>query len=276
MYRAKSKGGGHYTIFDDTMHASAMALLQLEADLKHAVENQEWQVYYQPVVTLPDRTIVGVEALVRWLHPQRGIINPVEFIHVAEETGLILPMGEYVLREACKQVKTWRESRHPGLMVSVNLSGRQFQVQQLANTIKQILDETGFTGDGLQLEITESVAMKDLNYSAMTFTDLDRMGIQISLDDFGNGYSSLGYLNRFPIKILKIDRAFIKDIEKKQNNQTITKAIISMSHALGLDVVAEGVETEEQLAFLQTIFCDKVQGFLISRPLPAEQLESLL
>jgi diguanylate cyclase (GGDEF)-like protein len=276
MYRAKSMGGGHYVIFDETMYASAMALLQLEADLKHAVENQEWQVYYQPIVTLPDRKIIGAEALVRWRHPQRGLIRPIKFIAVAEETGLILPIGNYVLREACRQVKAWREGNHPGLWVSVNLSGRQFQDQDLLDSIEGILKETGLSGDGLQLEITESVAMKDFSHSTRVLNSLDQLGVQIALDDFGNGYSSLGYLNRFPIKILKIDRSFITDIGLNPNSEAITTAIISMSHALNLGVVAEGVETEEQLAFLQSISCDNIQGFLFSPPIPADEFEKLL
>jgi EAL domain-containing protein (putative c-di-GMP-specific phosphodiesterase class I) len=250
--------------------------MQMEAELKRAVENNEWQVYYQPIVRLPDKEIIGVEALVRWNHPQRGIIFPAEFIHVAEDTGLILPIGKYVLQEACAQVKAWRKGKHPSLWVSVNLSGRQFQDQNLLSLIQQNLTNIGLSGDGLHLEITESVAMKDLSRSATILNELDQLGIKISLDDFGNGYSSLGYLNRFPIKILKIDRSFIKDIEESRNSEAIISAIISLSHALNLDVVAEGVETEEQLAFLQSNACDKIQGYLIGRPVPASQLESML
>ena len=276
MYRAKAMGGGHYVIFDDTMYASAMALMQLEADLKRAVENKEWQVYYQPIVRLPDREIIGVEALVRWNHPQRGIIYPADFIHVAEETGLILPIGKYVLEQACAQVKAWRESKHRDLWVSVNLSGRQFQDQNLLNLIQQNLNGIGLSGDGLHLEITESVAMKDISHSARVLNNLDQLGVKISLDDFGNGYSSLGYLNRFPIKILKIDPSFIKDIEESRNSEAIITAIISLSHALNLEVVAEGVETEKQLAFLESISCDKIQGYLVSHPLPAKELEKIL
>jgi diguanylate cyclase (GGDEF)-like protein len=276
MYRAKAKGGRQYAVFDDSMHDSAMALLRLEADLKRAVENQEWQVYYQPIVTLPGREIICVEALVRWLHPQRGIIEPTEFIQVAEETGLILPMGEYVLRQACNQVKVWRENKHPGLMLSVNLSGRQFQSQDLLKMIEKVMNETGYAGEGLEMEITESVAMKDFAYSETIMRSLQALGIQIALDDFGNGYSSLGYLNRFPIRVLKIDQAFIKGIGYGRNSETITRAIISMGHALDMQVVAEGVETQKQLRFLQSNACDRVQGYLVSHPLPAEQLEALL
>jgi len=217
-----------------------------------------------------------MEALLRWQHPRRGIILPEEFIHVAEETGLILQIGEFVLHEACSQVKAWRIGKHAGLWVSVNLSGRQFRDPNLFKLIKKSLAERGLPGDSLQLEITESVAMKDLSYSTSVLKNLDRLGISISLDDFGNGYSSLGYLNRFPIKILKIDRSFIKDIGRSQNSEAIASAIISMGHALNMEVVAEGVETERQLAGLRSISCDRIQGHLFSCAKPASQLENLL
>jgi len=276
MYRAKAQGGGRYQIFDTAMYASALALLQLEADMKRAIENREWQVYYQPILSLVNGKVTGVEALVRWMHPTRGMVSPLEFISVAEETGLILPIGEYVLRTACAQVKAWRDAGHSNLWVSVNISGRQFQDQNLLTIIEQTLTATGLSSDGLRLEITESVAMKDITHSIMVLKQLDQLGIHVSLDDFGNGYSSLGYLKRFPLKILKIDRSFIQDIEVNKNSEAITTAIISMAHTLNLEVVAEGVETEGQLAFLKSQVCDDVQGFLLSRPLPAEQLDQML
>lgn len=276
MYRAKAMGRGQYKIFDDTMYASALALLRLEADLKSALVNQEFRVYYQPIITLPERKIIGVEALVRWEHPERGIISPLEFIDVAEESGLILPIGEFVLREACIQTMKWRTSKNSDLWVSVNLSARQFQDQNLLGTIRQALENSGLPGESLQLEITESVAMNDFAFNNRILESLNQIGIQISLDDFGIGYSSLSYLNRFPIRVIKIDRSFIHEVGKNNNNAAITTAIISMSHALNMLVVAEGVESEEELACLQLMDCDKIQGFLISRPLPAEQLEALL
>ncbi len=276
MYRAKAQGGGHNQIFDATMYASALALLQMEADLKRAVENQEWLVYYQPIFSLPDWRIVGVEALVRWAHPERGICLPGDFIHIAEETGLIVPIGEYVMRQACAQVRAWRESRRPDLWVSINLSSRQFQDKQLVQTVSQILEETGIPGEAVTLEITESIAMQDIPYSASVLTELNQLGISFSLDDFGNGYSSLGYLNRFQLNVLKIDRSFIKDLEENRSNQAITSAIISMGHRLNMQVVAEGVETGPQLAFLESVACDKVQGFLFSWAVPAGELERLL
>jgi diguanylate cyclase (GGDEF)-like protein len=276
MYRAKAQGGGRYQLFDVDMYKSALALLKLETDLKHAVEHQEWQIHYQPIISLPNGVISGVEALIRWKHPKRGLVSPAEFIGVAEESGLILQIGEYVLRESCRQIKIWREAGFPDLWVSVNISGRQFQDRNLLNIIEYILKRTGVSGDALRLEVTETVAMKDIEYSVKILKELDKLGIHLSLDDFGNGYSSLGYLKRFPLKVLKIDRSFIQDIEINKNSEAITSAIISMGHTLNLEVVAEGVETEEQLAFLKARFCNEVQGFLFSRPIPAEELSRLL
>jgi EAL domain-containing protein (putative c-di-GMP-specific phosphodiesterase class I) len=255
------------------MYKNAMTLLQMETDLKRAVENREWLVYYQPVVLLASRKIVGVEALIRWQHPERGIVSPGEFIPVAEESGLIVQIGEYVLLQACQQAKTWRDSGYPDLWVSVNLSARQFQDRDLIQKVQQTLQETGLPGNGLRLEVTETVAMKDFEYSVKVLRQLSEMDIHLSLDDFGNGYSSLGYLKRFPIKSLKIDRSFIKDIVLNKNSEAIASAIISLGHNLNLQVVAEGVETEEQFAFLTSQICDEIQGFLFGRPVPPDELE---
>jgi diguanylate cyclase (GGDEF)-like protein/PAS domain S-box-containing protein len=276
MYRAKAQGGGQYQVFNVEMYKSAMTLLQLETDLKRAVEFQEWEINYQPVIHLGSGEITGVEALIRWRHPKRGLIPPGEFIPVAEESGLIIQIGEYVLREACRQVKVWREADHPELWVAVNLSARQFQDQALLNKVRQILHETGLPGNGLRLEVTETVAMKDFEYSIKVLQEFEAQGIHLSLDDFGNGYSSLGYLKRFPIKSLKIDRSFIRDIHNDKNSEAITSAIIALGHNLNLEVVAEGVETEAQLAFLRSHRCDDVQGFLFSQPVPVEKLEEIL
>jgi len=276
MYQAKALGGGRYQIFNPEMYTKARALLELETDLKHAVENQEWQVYYQPVVSLVSGEITGVEALVRWLHPQRGIVKPDEFISVTEEIGVILPIGEFVLQSACAQTRIWREEGLTNLWVSVNLSGRQFQDQNILNMIEQTLKESGLPGHCLRLEVTESVAMKDLPHSIRLLGELNKLGIQLSLDDFGNGYSSLGYLKSFPLKVLKIDRSFIQDIDTDKNSESITTTIISMGHLLNLEVIAEGVETMEQLSFLKSQFCDEAQGFLFSQPLPADELGVIL
>jgi diguanylate cyclase (GGDEF)-like protein/PAS domain S-box-containing protein len=270
MYRAKALGGGR------NMHTKALALLQLESDLKRAVKNQEWLVDYQPIISVANGEVSGVEALVRWLHPVRGIIPPLEFIHEAEDIGLIIPIGEFVLRTACLQIQAWRESGFPQLWVSVNLSGRQFQDKNLVRKISQILAETGLSSDGLRLEVTESVAIQDLAYGIRVLKELDELGVQVLLDDFGNGYSSLSYLKQFPLKVLKIDQSFIQDIRVNQNSETITMAIIAMARSLNLEVIAEGVESEEQLTFLKSKFCTEVQGFLFSKPISGKELTSFL
>lgn len=266
MYRAKALGGNRHQLFDSSMHANAVALLEMEGELRHAVEHQEWLVEYQPIISMNASKMQGVEALVRWMHPQRGLISPLEFIKIAEETGFIMQIGEYVLRTACLQVMEWRKAGYPDLWVSVNISGRQFQDQNLVKIIQQILAETGLAPSGLLLEITESVAMKDFNYSVKILKELNSLGIHVALDDFGNGYSSLGYLKSLPLKVLKIDKSFIQDILTNKNSDAITTAIIAMGRTLNLEVVAEGVETNSQLDFLVEKRCDKIQGFLLSHP----------
>jgi EAL domain-containing protein (putative c-di-GMP-specific phosphodiesterase class I) len=210
------------------------------------------------------------------MHPQRGMISPLDFIPQAEDIGLIIPIGEFVLRTACLQAKAWRDAGFSRLWVSVNLSGRQFQDQNLVYKISQILAETGLPSDGLRLEVTESVAMQDITYGIKVLKELKKLGVHVSLDDFGNGYSSLSYLKQFSLNVLKIDQSFIQDILVNKNSEAITMAIIAMARSLGLEVVAEGVEKEEQLVFLKSKFCDEVQGFLFSKPLPVEELTSFL
>jgi diguanylate cyclase (GGDEF)-like protein len=276
MYYAKGLGGNQHQVFDTSMHTSAVELIRLEAELKRAVEREEWQVHYQPIISLVNGKPIGAEALVRWLHPQRGILGPNEFIHVAEDTGLILSIGDHVLQAACMQVKEWRKVGRADFWVSVNLSARQFQDSNLAKKISQILSKTDLTSDALRLEITESVAVRDRDFTIRVMNELNAMGIRTSLDDFGTGYSSLSYLKQFPLKILKIDRSFIQDIQQNKNNESLITAIISMAHSLGLEVVAEGVEKDEQLTFLRSRSCDSVQGYLLSRPVPAKDFIKLL
>ncbi|HLA06142.1 MAG TPA: EAL domain-containing protein [Anaerolineales bacterium] len=276
MYRAKAMGGNSHQLFDAAMYTNAVALLQIEGELKRAVERKEWLVYYQPIVSLARNETVGVEALVRWLHPQRGILPPQEFIQVAEDTGLILPIGEYVLRAACQQVKAWRDAGRPNFWVSVNISGRQFLDQNLVEKVAQVLAETGLPSDGLRLEITERVAIRDMDHTTKIINNLVALGVHASLDDFGTGYSSLSYLKQFPLKVLKIDQSFIHDIQLNKKNESLITAIIVMARSLGLEVVAEGVEKEEQLEFLRTERCDHVQGFLLSRPASASDLTKTL
>ncbi|HWP48522.1 MAG TPA: EAL domain-containing protein [Candidatus Limnocylindrales bacterium] len=270
MYRAKALGKARYAVFDAGMHTRAVELLHLEASLRRAIEQQEFRLYYQPILCLKSGKITGVEALLRWQHPQRGLISPGEFIPVAEETGLIVAIGEWVIQTACTQSKAWQDMGLPPLFVAINLSARQFQHQNLLELIKKILKETGMAAQTLKLEITESIAMRDLDFSIPILKELSAMGVQILIDDFGTCYSSLGYLNRFPINALKIDQSFVKDIPNNADNAAIIKAIIAMAHSLKLKVIAEGVETEEQLTFLRSQACDEIQGYLLSHPLPAE------
>ena len=276
MYYAKRLGGNQYQLFDDTMHTTAVELLRLESELKRAVERKEWLVYYQPIVSVANGKPVGAEALVRWLHPTRGILSPQEFIQVAEDTGLIIPLGEYILRMACTQAKIWRDAGHSTFWVSVNISARQFKDKELIETITRILSETGLPSDGLRLEITEGVAVQNREYTIKIISELDTLGVQTSLDDFGTGYSSLSYLKQFPLRVLKIDRSFIQDIQLNLKNEALIKAIIGMARSLGLEVVGEGVENAEQLDFLRLHHCDQVQGFLLSRPMPGGDLTKLL
>jgi diguanylate cyclase (GGDEF)-like protein len=276
MYRAKAMGGGAYQIFDTDMHTQALSLLELEADMKRAVKNQEWRVDYQPIISLASGKVSGVEALVRWMHPERGLIPPLDFIPQAEAIGLIIQIDEFVLRTACLQTKVWRDAGLSKLWVSVNLSARHFHDKNLVQKISQILAETGLPNEGLRLEITESIAVKDIAYGIRLLNDLKKMGVHVLLDDFGNGYSSLSYLKQFPVKVLKIDRSFIQDIMVNKNSEAITTAIIALARSLNLEVVAEGVEKEEQRIFLKSKFCDEVQGYLFSKPLPENEMTSFL
>lgn len=276
MYYAKSLGGNQHQVFDSAMHINAIDLIQLEGELKRAVEREEWLIHYQPIISLKSGKPTGAEALVRWQHPQRGVLSPKDFIQVAEDTGLILPIGDYVLRSACRQAKAWREAGRPHFWVSVNISARQFQEKDLVEKVKQILSETGLPSEGLRLEITETLAIQDSKYTMRLIKELSELGVYTSLDDFGTGYSSLSYLKQFPLKVLKIDRSFINDIQPNQKDESIVTAIIAMARSFNLEVVAEGVETDEQLTFLRSQMCDSVQGFLLSRPIPAGEFTRLL
>ena len=279
MYRAKALGKARYEVFDTAMHAHAKALLELETDLRRAVERAEFQLLYQPLVTLDTGRITGFEAVVRWEHPARGTIGPAGFIPIAEETGLIIPIGRWVLREACRQMRVWQD-RYPAfadLTVSVNLSGRQFAQPTLVNEIGQALQETGLDPHRLRIEITESVVMENA-VSAMAMIDqLRALEVKIDVDDFGTGYSSLSYLQRFDIDNLKIDRSFVSNIDGPGGeNAEIVRTIVTLAHHLGMDAVAEGVETADQVALLKELGCLKVQGFLFSKPLTAPEAEQLL
>lgn len=277
MYRAKEQGRNNYQLYTPAMNVQIMERLALENSLRYAVKNQEFVVFYQPQVNTCTGEITGMEALVRWQHPYRGLIYPGEFIPVAEESGLIVPIGEWVLRTACNQITAWHEAGFPQMRVTVNLSARQFlQQKNLAETVAQVLEETGLNPGCLELEITESIAMQDVDFTIAMLHRLREMGIQIGIDDFGTGYSSLNYLKRFPINTLKIDRSFVCDITVNPDNAAIVSTIIGLGRNMKLNVIAEGVETEEQLAFLKQRDCIEMQGYLFSKPLPAEELERLL
>ncbi|MBD2740274.1 EAL domain-containing protein [Coleofasciculus sp. FACHB-1120] len=273
MYRAKALGRARHEVFDMTMHTRAVALLQLVTDLRQAVNRQEFLLHYQPIVSLSTGQITGFEALVRWQHPERGLISPAEFIPVAEETGLIVPIGWWVLREACRQMRVWQTQQ---LTISVNLSSKQFTQPHLAPAIHQILEETGLDPGCLRLEITESAVMENAESAIATLLELKKLGVQIYIDDFGTGYSSLSYLHRFPIDTLKIDRSFVGRMSSDSENWEIVRTIITLAHNLGLDVIAEGVETAEQLAQLRTLQCEYGQGYFFSRPLDVVAVETLM
>ncbi len=276
MYRAKTSGKARHEIFDKDLHASVSSLLQLEADLRKAIENDEFRMYYQPLISLTTHKVVGTEALLRWQHPQRGLLPPSAFITVLEETGMILQIGEWVLRTACEQNKIWQNSGISGLRVAVNFSARQFKIKNLTEMVRDVLQQTGMNPQTLELEITESTAIQDVELTLKTLEQLHKLGVGISLDDFGSGYSALGYLSQYPFQSLKADRSFISDIPDDSNNMAITSAIIAMAHSLKLKVVAEGVETIKQLEFLRSNHCDEVQGFLFSRPVSAREMTKLL
>jgi EAL domain-containing protein (putative c-di-GMP-specific phosphodiesterase class I) len=278
MYRAKARGKAGYEVFDKTMHTHAVALLGLENDLRHAIERREFLVYYQPVVSLRSGNISGFEALVRWKHPQHGILTPDKFISVAEDTGLITHIGKYVLREACAQLSLWQTtySMNPPLWISVNLSARELAQPGLVENVREALGQGTLDGSCLRLEITESAVMDDPIGAVNILTRLHELGIHLCIDDFGTGYSSLSYLHRFPIDTLKIDRSFVSGADGKLANQTITATILALSSGLGLDVVAEGVETPKQLELLRSMKCRYAQGYLFSRPVDANGAARLL
>ena len=276
MYYSKSQGKNNYQFYRRSMNATAFEKLTLENDLRKALDRKELILYYQPQIELNTGNIFGMEALLRWKHPDIGIISPGEFIPLAEETGLIVSIGEWVLSEACRQSQSWKDAGFPQLSMSVNMSSQQFTQRGLMTTITQALNSSGLDPHYLILEITESIIMQKTRNILTTLQKLHLMGIRISMDDFGTGYSSLSYLKRFPIHAIKIDRSFIKEVNTNQDDAAISRAIIAMARSLNLKVVAEGVESEHQLAFLCEENCNYVQGFLISRPLPPEEITKLL
>jgi diguanylate cyclase (GGDEF)-like protein len=276
MYRAKEKGGNTFQLYHPEMNKRSLHRLNLEIQLRKAVEREEFTVYYQPLVDLGTGTLFGMESLLRWNHPEWGIVSPGEFIPLAEETGLIVPLGKWVLKQACRQTKYWSLMGFPKLCVSVNISMSQFHQPNFVQLIQETLQETQLHPSQLCLEITESVAMKNVSYIMETMDKLKELGVQISIDDFGTGYSSLSYLKKFRVHTLKIDQSFIRDITVDEDSAAIVTALIAMSRKLKIKSLAEGVETPEQLQFLKEHGCDEIQGYIYSEPLSAEDFETLI
>jgi EAL domain-containing protein (putative c-di-GMP-specific phosphodiesterase class I) len=278
LNRAKMLGKARYEIFDAKMRASTVARLQLEAELRRAIERQEFQNYYQPIISLDTGRIKGFEALVRWQHPTRGLVSPAEFIPIAEETGLIFPLGQQVLREACRQMYIWQARFFDSqpLIISVNISRRQFTQPDLIDQVIQILRETSLPAASLTLEITEGMVMADPASTVSQLSQLRSLGVKLSIDDFGTGYSSLSCLHRFPLDTLKIDRAFVCRMRVDEESRGIVQTILTLAHNLGLDVTAEGVETVEQLDLLRKLGCEHGQGYYFSKPVDAESAAKLV
>ncbi len=276
LTQAKQHGGNQYQFYSTAFNIGSSDRLALQSSLRHALERQELLLYYQPQVNLKTGQIVGAEALVRWQHPERGLISPDKFIPIAEETGLIVPIGEWVLKTACQQTKVWQNAGFSHLRIAVNLSSRQFSQIDLRHQLVAILMETGLDPKYIELELTESMLVHNTEVAIRRLNALKSLGVEIAIDDFGTGYSSLSYLQQFPFDILKIDRCFIQNITDNPNNAAITKAIIEMAKTLNLKLMAEGVETEAELSFVCQNHCDGMQGYLFSRPLPSHDFEQLL
>ena len=274
MYRAKAAGGDRCAVFDATMHENAVQRLQLETDLRRAVERQEFRLQYQPIVSLDNHRIVGFEALIRWQHPEQGLLSPASFLKVAEETGLIARIDQWVLREACAQARRWHDESPdgPAISVSVNLSAQAFGQHDLVRQVSDVLRDTGLAPSGLRLEITESVAMADAERARTVLVALKALGVRISLDDFGTGYSSLSYLQGFPVDTLKIDRSFVIGTDRNDECREIIRTIVNLARTLRLDVIAEGAETAAQVEFLEGLDCRFLQGYFFSRPMALDQL----
>ena len=276
MYCAKTQGKPCYEVFDKGMHTHAVYLLKMENDLRRALDREEFRVYYQPIVSLDNGQLAGFEALIRWQHPERGFVNPADFIPLAEETGLIVQIGLWILKKACQQLWQWQTPAHRQLFMSVNLSSKQVAQPDLVSQIRDILDQTHVEPKNLRLEITESAVMDNAEMAARLLKRLKALGVQLSIDDFGTGYSSLGYLHRFPVNTLKVDRSFIGRIGDTAENIEIVRTIVSLAENMGMDVVAEGVETLSQLSQLRRLNCQYGQGYLFSRPVDAESVTNLI
>jgi predicted signal transduction protein with EAL and GGDEF domain len=272
MYRAKAKGKAQYQVFDRSMHTHAMSKLQLETEMRQALQNGEFCLHYQPIINLEDDNLAGFEALIRWNHPKRGLISPGEFVPLAEETGLVIPLGRWILYESCRQMREWQK-KNPwtnSLQMSVNLSSKQFLAPDLVEQVFAALVATQLDPQNLKLEVTESHVMENSDKAVTMLNSLRDIGIEMSLDDFGTGYSSLSYLHRLPVNYLKIDRSFVSRMVESSENGEIVHTIIKLAQNLKMKVIAEGIETDEQLTKLKMLNCEYGQGYLFSKPLPPD------
>ncbi len=276
MYHAKENGRNDFQFFEPNMNALAVERHAIESGLRRALERQEFVLYYQPKIDLHSGIIVGVEALIRWQHPQRGLLLPAQFISIAEDCGLIVPIGRWVLRTACLQAQAWQQTGLPPIIIAVNTSALEFRANDFLEHLRTVLADTRLNPACLELELTESVLMRDVASSNAVLHALTGLGVKLAVDDFGTGYSSLGYLRQLPIDTLKIDQSFVHQVTGNPDDATIVSAVISMGKSLRLRVIAEGVETPEQYAFLQTQQCDAGQGYYFSHPITAEALTALL
>lgn len=276
MYRAKAQGHAQYQFYAPDMNARGQELLLLETDLRRALTHQEFALYYQPQFDVRRNRIESFEALLRWRHPTRGLVTPLDFIPMLEDTGLIVPVGEWVLRQACAHARACRAAGYPLFRIAVNVSARQFAEASFVDMVRRVLKEESVQPEMLELEITENIVMREVQAAQETLSALDAIGVRLAVDDFGTGYSSLAYLKRFPLDVLKIDRCFVQGLPGDANDAAISEAGISLAHRLGLQVVAEGVETQAQSDFLRACQCDMLQGYLFSRPVPGEEMRRFL
>ena len=273
---AKTNGRDNYVFYDESLSKTLAEKLELQSEIRRAIEEKAFEVYFQPQIDLATEQIIGFEALVRWNHPDRGVIVPAEFIPVAEESGLIVPLGEYILRESCKRLKKWQDEGYVKQVLAVNLSARQFKDRDFMEKVVKIIRETEINPKQLELEITESMALDDLDYAIQTLRELKELGVSFALDDFGTGYSSLSYLKRLPVNQLKIDKSFMDRVLEDHSDRKIVETIIALAQALNLVVIAEGVERAEQAEFLKSVSCDKAQGYLYSKPVRENDLKAFL
>jgi diguanylate cyclase (GGDEF)-like protein len=276
MYRAKENGRDNFQFYTPDLNTKAHELFKLQEELRNAVVRSEFELLYQPQVDLRTNRVFAVEALIRWRHPKHGVLSPIKFIPLAEESGLIVQIGDWVLHEACRQNKVWQDAGMPPITVCVNVSARQFKEKNLTSRVLSALRDSGLSPEWLELELTESLIMQDVERAVATMQELQQLGVKISIDDFGTGYSSLSALKTFPVARLKIDKSFITDVSNDENDRAVACAVISLGQKLNLRVIAEGVETDDQVAFLRENNCDEMQGYHFSKPVPAGEIVGLL